>query len=225
MTLAELLEALRIRLDDTANGNLWSDETLIGFLNEAVRQATIRLRSIRDAETEAVCKITLVPGQLTYDVHPAVLSVCTATIDDRRTPLCLTTTKRLEKIEGAWYIDTDTGCPEFLVLDYTTGKLALYPRPDAAGTLNLSVWRMTLDSEQMLAEGDPPYGVHPAHHFDLLDWAEHLAYGIKDAETHDPDRSAMAEARFTAKFGRLPSALEMRLWGLQRIVGVPAEFL
>jgi hypothetical protein len=111
-------------------------------------------------------------------------------------------------------------------VDRETGKIDLWPTPQTAGTLTLSVWRAPLESEEIF-EGDFELDpvIDEAFHLDLLDWAEHWLYLTKDGETGDPERAAAAEQRFTAKFGRLPSAHEIKCWGLGKGRGQRAAFL
>lgn len=227
MTLDALRYELRVRrLDDAVAPFLWSDAELDDYLNDAVRQACIRQRLIVDAETPEVCALMLAPNQRSYAVHPAVLAVRAAAIEGNGA-LTITTLRRLARRDPDWFLDEDAcGSPEFLIVDYQQGKIALHPTPDAAATLRLCVWRTPLDEiERMQAPDDEPVAVPAGLHADLVDWAQARAYDKKDAETLDVSRGLAAEARFTATFGRLPDATEIRLWGVAPLGGVPAAFL
>lgn len=225
MTLQELMADLRRRLDDEVEPTLWSDDALRGYLNDADRQSIIRQRLLLDVTSDACCKIALVPDQQIYPLNPTVLAVRSARVVGASCdPLQIRSAKHLWRRVGDWHGTTARGAPDVLVPDLQTGAIAVYPVPAVAGELRLAVWRTRFDAELMDTDQDEPQ-TPPHQRIDLLDWAEHRAYACKDAELYDERKSNDAEARFDAKFGRLPSAHEIRLWGISPLRGTTAEFL
>lgn len=230
MTLAEALAELRgTRLDDTVQPYFWSDESLVAFLNDAVRQFCIRQRALIESANVDVCTIALVPGQRLLKLHPAVISV-------RSLRIVNTDDGQSHRPEGKplrWmdrrchdWLSNEAGCAHYWVPDYQDGYLALDRPADVAATAHLTVWRMPLDTE-VLEVADPTGEpvIAPHHHIDLLDWAEYRAFSSNDSEMRDAQKAAGAEGAFTAKVGRLPSAIEMRLWGVSPIRGTTPQFL
>lgn len=230
MTFADLLTLLRIRLDDTAQPYLYEDAGCAEALNDAQRQAAIRKRLILDNSTPDLCvfAVTAVAddtGCLSVAMHPRMLAVRTARYTGQCRPLILTTLKVMDRDYPTWP-DATADTPTHLIVDRETGKVDLWPTPAASGTLTLAVWRSPLEDEECeTADFDVEPVIDETFHRDLLDWAEHWLYLTKDGEGGDPQRAKAAEERFTAKFGRLPSAHEIKCWGLGKGRGQRAEFV
>ena len=217
------MAALRKRLDDEAAQPLYSDDDLIAALNDAVRQASIRKRLLLDRTTAECCIYAVAAGQAEVALSPAVLALRSVRWSGSDAPLTLTTLKVMDREQPCWPTD-DQDCPTMVIVDAQTGSIVLYPTPAEAGTLTCAVWRMPLEAEEMEGGGDEP--IIEAHwHRDLIDWAEHYCYLTKDSEAGDPARAEAAAQRFTAKFGRLPSAMEIRMWGLKHRSGQTAQLL
>lgn len=229
MQLDDLLTLLRAdRLDDNALPQLWSDDDLVGYLNDAQRQVCIRQRLLIESTNAKICTYRIQAGQRLVKLHPSILSVRNAHFlgsdGNQRCMMKGTTARRLWKRCPHWEID-DSGLPEWWVPDYQNGYLALSRTPEAAGTLQLSCWRSPLDEELFSLTGCKRPIVGEQWHIDLLDWAEYRAYGRHDADTERSEKAEQAEQAFTAKIGRLPSAIEIRLWGVSKLVGVGADFV
>lgn len=226
MTLDDLeLILRRERLDDTVVPYRHSAEAVMSALNDAQRQAAIRKRLVLDRTTEDVCTYAVAVDGDTVTLHPRVLAVRSARWSETSpaAPLTLTTLKVMDKDCPAW-TEADSATPTAVIVDAETGKLVLYPPTDTAGTLTLSVWRSPLESEEMEDGEDEPI-IDETFHRDLIDWAEHLLFLGKDGEEGDTQRSNAAEQRFTAKFGRMPSAHEIKCWAISPSRGQRAEFL
>lgn len=222
MDWAEARRELRqSRLDDSVAGELWSDEELLSFYNDSIRQWCMRTRCLIDSTTPAVCQRPVVAGQQSIRLHPSILAVRMVTPATGCEDLTGWTAKRVSRERPRWHLPdpSDTAGPEFWIPDWQDGWL-WFDRPfQAPTTLHLSVWRVPTDAEQIESDGDEP-PIPLAHHVDLLDWCEYRAYSKRDAETVDNARADRALMVFEAKAGRLPTAAEMRLWGVQRHRGV-----
>lgn len=228
MDAGDLVARFRVRVDDSTNPPLYSDEVAYGFLNDAVRQAAIRKRLLLDATTEAVCVYDVegdddAEGSASVSIHDRVLAIRSARWSGSTTPLCLTTLKVLDKDRPEWPSQV-ANVPTHLIVDRQTGKVDLWPAPAEDGTLRMCVWRLPLESEEVEGESDEPI-VDAVFHTELIDWMAHLAYLQKDSETEDQQRAVMAERRFTETFGRLPSAHEIKCWGLSPPRGQRPAFI
>lgn len=224
MDLDALIGALRLeRLDDTVTPPQYTTEVLTRAFNDAVRQVCIRKRLLLDRSTRQCCTVAIAADQASFRLHPRVLAIRSARFTGQRYPLRLTTLKVMDRDHPTWP-DAPTGTPQAIIVDADTGKGVLWPTPDTAGTLQLAVWRVPLESEEMEDGADEPV-IADHMHYDLLDWAEHLAYLTKDGEKGDAERAEAAASRFGAKFGRLPSAHEIQRWGVSPPRGQRAEFL
>jgi hypothetical protein len=214
MELQDLLAALRATLDDDSGVALYSDADLTRFLNNAVREACLRTRGIKDdAESNpALCEIALVAGTARYAHDATILVVRSAIVEGASQRLYPLTARAMDQRCPGWDNgDAPTGTPEFLITDLEAKSLRLYPTPDASGVLRLRVWRAPSEDEAMETEGDEPVLALPDQE-NLIHWAAHEAYLKKDGEKYDPERAAAHETLFTQRFGPRPSAHDMARW-------------
>ena len=109
MTLAELRARLRIRLDDTALPYKWLDSDLDLYLNEALTETCIRTQALVDRETAELCRITLVSGQVWYNLDPRIIQVHRATLAGESTPMRKTDAHELDQHAVGW--ESDSGKP------------------------------------------------------------------------------------------------------------------
>lgn len=218
MLVSQLLQAFRIRVDDRTEDFLWPDDWFIVALNEAVDEACIRARLLSDSTTPAICQVTTVADQMVYQLDPRVIDVDMVKLEPMRCGLELTTYERMIELQArsnglpgrplAYAID---GLPQQglrLLLDRPMDPAA-YP------TFNLSVKRLPLQPLRLPAVGPPPIDdtpeINPTLHRALLHWVAHLAYDTRDADAGSAQRSAEAEARFEARFGKRQSAKNERV--------------
>jgi len=229
VTLADLLNELRVsRLDDAVQPYLWSDDELVSFLNDAVRQVCIRQRCLLES-TQSFCTINVAAGTQLVPVDPHILAIRFLRQDGSTSNMqpAGITSKRFFKLHATWDTDTDTtGDLEYWVPDYQNGFIALFPLPTADIVLKLNVWRLPIEDEELtLADPTAEPVVNPAWHVDLLDWVVYRAFSKPDSDTEQQARATAAAQTFTAKVGRLPSATEIRLWGVSPIVGSLPQFV
>lgn len=207
MTLGDLLELLREsvlndrtdRVDGSAD-YLWSDKTLVTFINEAQRKFAVEGLVLRDARTDEVTKITLVEGQTLYTLHEAVIAVISAKMADQQADI----TRVGHSVFAAYRAPTDSWVdPQgFTVLSpgptlaYSTDEgladdaddtlsqivLRIYPAPTAAQAgqvLRLRVVRkpiVKLVETELAAVPEIPED----HHIEMLDHAAYLALRVID---------------------------------------------
>ncbi len=213
MTLKQLRDLLRgQRLDDVPAPQLWSDADLNHYLNEAEREAAIRMRCLTDSTTFT---LTLVSGRRFYALDPLILEVFEARLGGKPAPLYKTSQHELD--QNVWDWQTHTGDVSHWFME-NWNQLGVYRTPgaeQAGGVITLSVVRRPLVD----MEGDDDEPEIPEHfHADLLDWAEHLAFLKNDADTFNKARADAAEARFVGRCGMRPSAnvLTQRAYRPQR---------
>jgi hypothetical protein len=208
MKLSDLLSELRDnklndRHESTGDDDrLWSDTTLVRYINEAQRRFARRSFVLRDATTPEVVNLTLVEGQSQYDLHPSILSVISAKVDGQQADLTRLGHSALGSYQNPCTMIWDTsswptwspGSPlayttdEQLTYDdngsLATVSLRIFPEPDADadGTLiKLRVVRMPLDeltTNNLSAVPEIPED----HHLEMLCWAAHLAFSIADED-------------------------------------------
>lgn len=222
MDLDDLLDELRNNiLNDRGastgdDDKLWSDKTLVRYINEAQRRFAKRSFILWDGTTPEVVDVPLVAAQVEYPLHPAILSVLSAKIDGSFTDLARIghsalgeyRTENVETQFNASLIGTAVGAPQaFLTDEYLSedddGNLAavtlkVYPTPrteDAGTVIKLRVARMPLDDLTTGALSAVPE-IPADHHMEMLDWAAYLALRIIDQDAGN----SKASDKFAASF-------------------------
>lgn len=198
MKLSELRDVLRAEyLDDVAEPQLWSDDTLDRCINEACGEAAFRSRILTDSLT-----VELLPEQGQYPLAAGIIDVTRVKIPNHL-PLTQVSIQDLDE-SGEW--ESRKGVPVGYVFTGKpcggSGTLIIHPIPVVAATAKLAVIRMpaaiTSDS------GTPEIPEHLHTH--LLDWAAFRAFSLRDSDSNDEARAAKHLARFEAAFGeRLPA--------------------
>jgi hypothetical protein len=214
MELTDLLTALRITLDDEIEPFLWSDETLTGYLNNAVREACLRARLLKsDADnTPALCAVAVVAGTATYAFDPSILVVRSAIFEGGGYKLYPRSALDMDRLYPGWDNgDPPTGTPCEMVMDLEQKSFQLYPTPDADATLRLRVWRVPVDAEIMAEDDDEP-AIALADPEELKHWAAYEAYLKKDGEAYDPERADAHLSTFESRFGKRPTLHDMARW-------------
>lgn len=214
MKLKDLRAVTRELLDDVTGPYLWSNDTLNRFLNNAVREACIRARLLKDdPDTQPkLCVISFDAGQRLVKYDPSILVVRSGYLTNQPHKLWAMTADSMDRYEPCWNSDNESpSCPRYLVMDIAQKVMRLYPTPDVAGTLNLRVWRVPGESERMAKDDDVP-AIQLPDMEELKHWAAHEAYMIKDTETFDPQRSANELAVFESRFGERPTLHAMARW-------------
>ncbi len=205
MNIKELIAQAREALADEVEPYLWSDESLVGYFNEAIQEACERALLIQDMTTPSVCRLGVLAGQAQYKLHPSVLQVERAALAGR--PLDETSIEDLDATMGNW--EARSGQPRQYVFMQTVGAgnpaLQLVPIPTSAGEISLRVYRGPInmlkpDSACLVPE------IPIRHHRKLVNWVARCAFLRPDADGHDADRAQMHEGYFERDFGARPDA-------------------
>jgi hypothetical protein len=203
MNTGELLSELRDNVlrdttDAVVSGNadqLWDDASLVRYLNEAQVKFAVATLCFRDETTTAVSRVTLATGVDMYALDKRVVAVYGARID--RTHLSRTTYGGLfsnsgDVTMGGVRIDSSMGGqPRQFYTDRESGKLGVYPAPDAASAGQQLVLRVARRPLVALVASnlDAVPEVDEEFHLDLVEWAAYRAL-----RNHDVDGENMAKA-------------------------------
>jgi hypothetical protein len=224
MQLSELLSELRENiLHDRSNRTagdsdlMWSDTTLVRYINEAQRRLARQGLVIRDGTTPEVTRVTLREGQEMYPLHGSIIAVISAKLsgdsadltrsghagfDAYRSPSdgYFATAPLSDKSGKPLAYSTDEYISEaFEDSTMSAATMRVYPKPSAeyAGqVINLRVVRLPVN-KLALNQCEIPE-VPEDHHFEMLDWAAYLALRIVDADAGDPVRANEFRASFEA---------------------------
>lgn len=248
MNLGQLLTQLREGIlndrTDRVSGTadyLWTDETLVLYINEAQRRFARLGLVLRDASTPEVTQVTLVAGQSIYQLHESVLGVISIKEATQQSDL-----RRIGHNALAQYrAPTDTWAdpstlyqlPPGAPLAYTTDEelssdddgssavvtLRVYPTPraeDAGKVLHLRVVRTPIEDFDVNNKGAVPE-IGRDHHLEMLDWAAYLALRIVDDDAGAAKRADVFAATFAANVKEARNSAMRKLftpmpWGFGR---------
>lgn len=203
MDLKELLEELRgniLRDISTAvpadpSSYLWSDTTLVRYINDAQSKFARRTRCLRDSTTAEVVEIALEEGVEFYALHKSVIGVMSAKLDG--SPLRRAADGPLSGSPGDVAMGDRTvqggngGRPVWYSTDESVSTLRLTPIPDASidgAVVRLRVERLPLVALSVSDKTAAPE-LQEDYHLDLLEWA-----AFKALRNHDVDGENMQKA-------------------------------
>jgi hypothetical protein len=241
MTLGDLLEELRDNIlhdrSDQVSGAsdyLWSDKTLIRYINEAQRRFARLGLVLRDASTPQCCTVKLASGQIMYPLDPSVVAVISAqytgdpgdlaraghaALSTYHTPdpyffnpAYLSTLPPGKPL--AYSTDEEVRPDENGSLSVVTMRVYPAPLPTYVAPLKLRVARLPINKLCELA--DVPE-IPEDHHIDMLDWAAYRALRIVDHDKGDAARAAEFQAAFAAHVEEAKKTAQLRMF-------VPMQF-
>jgi hypothetical protein len=203
MLAADFIAEFRRVMDDTARGYLWEDEEIVTYLNSAVDEACERALLLEDRSTECCCRIDIEPGEVVYQLHPAVLKVKRVALDGR--PLAVTSEEELDCQSPGW--EGRTGAPRaYFLTGQRHVQMHLAPRPTVAATLALTVYRTPLRPVPLTGYDKAAIELPELYHLRLMPWLYRCALLKVDTEVHNPIKAAEHEAIFERSFGARPDA-------------------
>ncbi|CAM5591533.1 phage adaptor protein [Rhodanobacter lindaniclasticus] len=216
MNTGALLAACREMLNDLAQPYGWDDAQLVRYLNNAVGEACLRARLLKDdaSTLPELCVYPVEAGESLIRLRPEVIVVRSGRLAGQPHKLWALTSKSMDRLHGNWEDESrppDT--PQHLVMDVARKTVRLWPTPAANGELHLRVWRMPLARERLCVDqpkGEPVVDVPNIE--DLKHWVGHEAYLTKDGERNDPAASALHLTLFENRFGERPTLHEMARW-------------
>lgn len=249
MILRDLLSELRTnilndRSDRTAGTSdyLWTDETLIRYINEAQRRFAVRTYVLRDSTTAEVVNVTLKTGVTQYALHPSIIAVLSAMRDGQLADLTrighsalsgLVPSGSMSIVDPSSFTALSPGPPLGYSTDETIAEdddsafgavsLRVYPAPSAAVNNTLLKLRVVRKPIEQLTANN--LGASPEipedHHLEMLDWAAYLALRIVDDDAGNPKRAAEFAQSFEAHVNEarklvLRKLFAPRRWGFGR---------
>lgn len=214
-TLQTLIKRCRQRLDDfggypdsdgweTDDAEcLWSNEELVGYLNEA-EEELCRVAAIDDRATAKVVDYTIAAGENTITLHPAILTIEGVLLGSTNKWLTKTTEAKAAEVE--WEDDT----PKFWITNRNTDYLTVFPTPTADDTLKLHVTRLPVKELSWTQRKFQSPEVNARFHLDLVFYVTYLAWLKEDPDAEDPDRAGGALSSWLARVGQPAGAFSER---------------
>jgi len=190
----DLLELFRLETDDISEPYLWSDKEFYTYLNDAHNMFVKRIGGIAD-NTSAITKITYKIGDTFLKYDERILRI-KGVVDAYNRKV---TIRNLDNFEDGATLSDDygsmvnagindgrSGPVRYIITDIEDSKFRLYPLPDAAGYLRLSVSRRPL---RPIVDEEGTIEIPFFHRLALLDWVKYKAYMKQDVETFDKSKS------------------------------------
>ena len=188
-----LVALFRSEMDDLVEAYLWTDEEILGYVDDAQKMFCRKTDGISDATTPAVTRIAAVANTDWVDLHPSILKIRAVTRTDSGRPLELLNDE--DMAPRGWYFDQRPGYIKALVVGAEAHKGRVWPLSAETVTVALKVFRLPLSP---IIDFDQALEVDEEHHRHLLLWCKHLAYSKQDSEAFDKTKAAEFEKRFYA---------------------------
>jgi len=227
MNYGELLSELRnnILRDKSSlvagtSDQLWSDETLLNYINQACFIMARRSMCLRDDSTPAITQIKLKLGQTEYPLDKRVLGVYSVRFDQDSFDL-----GRIGHFQLNTYMPPDTlwfdinvsatlapGRPQYVATDESIETLRVYPAPDAENvgkTLYMRVARLQKD-EPSLDNLDAVPEFFEEYHMYLLEWAAYRALSNHEVDGEDQGRADKHKQNFEDHLFRVTQDVRRR---------------
>lgn len=202
MKLRDLILIFRTDADDFGDPQLWKDEEIVRYLNEAEEEAALRKHLLYDDYTVALTQLTFPTDTPRLKRDPRMFEVTKAFVSrpglnrDRRR-LHLWDRDTLDARLPNWR--RDRGMPDVIVIDDTSITLAgAIERPYV---VDLEGYRLPLVPMQLEDADTVEPEIARVHHRMLVHWALHRGYQKPDSETLNPGKATSALADFEAYFG------------------------
>lgn len=223
MNLNELLHELRTNMlrdvSDAVSADeddlLWTDPSLVRYLNDGYFRFCRLTEYIQDATTPAVVEIALQTGVVDYPMHPSVLRVMSAQLGNMTIPVSSYDTYAGTQEDTAAltrHIVSDKTGLYGVIPDYGIGSLRTIgvPGDDEDGkTLRLRVRRYPinkLDLNAPEAELELPEHMH----LDIAEWAAFRAYRNHDADAEAGAKASAHSTRFQRAVDEAKAELKVR---------------
>lgn len=205
MQLSDLISRFRALANDKVEPYFIDDASVINWLNDAVNEACIRGRLLRESQNPDVCHIAVTSGTAKYPLHESLYELSRIWFEPvdgtQGSYLALMSAENLDHRYKCDNWKLMQGMPQFAIQD--DKGIRLVPIPSVEGELQLEGYRVALVPLQN--EMDVPE-INQIHHVHLIQWVLHQAFNVPDAEFFDPNRSALAEQVFTEYFGSRPDS-------------------
>ncbi len=214
MNTSELLSLYRSEMADEAAPYLWSDADVFGYFDDAQKMFCRKTDGIADASTEAVVKLSVVPGTDWVATHPSILRI--------RTAIRVDTGRSIEVINQddmparRWYFDGVTSSIKALIIGMEAGKARVFPKSNETVDVMLTVFRLPL--EKITDAGDQAFEIAEEHHPHLLLWAKHRSYLKQDTETYDRTKAGEFETKFFAYCAQVKAEERRKAFKVRSVV-------
>lgn len=200
MNSLELMQQFRRDIDDVADPKLWSDGEVAYYANDAQRMFCRLTNGISDSSSIA-CDLDVVVGQVEFDLHPSIMRIRRAmrSSDGRQVQIL-----NVDDVDQMGHrLNKRSGPVDSMIIgmDENAGRWGVVP--SIKDTITLTVFRLPLNTIKPIDPAVPladqkkvKLEIPEQHHWHLLMWMKHLAYGRQDSDTYDARKADINERAF-----------------------------
>lgn len=202
MISGELYELFRSDVVDEVAPFLWTDTEVFRYMNDAYRQFVRLTGGVADA-TSDLTQVSVVSGEAFADVSPLILRFRQAYMIGTGNEIEVVNQEDAHRFRRADYSasrivinDMTPGPVRYMVVGQERNKVRWVQLPMADGVVQLSVYRLPLDT---IVEGNMSFAfpdIGDEHIEFLLLWMKARAYGKQDAETFNTGKRDEYKAEF-----------------------------
>lgn len=200
MNSTELYDTFRSDVVDTARPYFWTDDDVWRYAADAHRMFLRLTGGVSDFLSEA-CEIPVVAGEPIVELHPSLLRIMNASLRSTKRDIDVINPTDVAKMRTTDYgqikqliMDEKTGPVRYFVLGLQKGYARLVQVPLEDDFIDLQIYRLPLKAidgpDQEITD------IEEDHHMHLIDWMKHLAYKKQDADTYNPQASALGAQDF-----------------------------
>lgn len=204
MNLRQIIERFRRDVKDTAEPYLVDPDDAVRYLNQAISEISRRTRCLVDS-TNFVASV--VSGDPIVSIDQRIISIRRARLASSSAPLTKMTVREMDEMYPGWDRSSTPSTPMFVIVDYQTDALYLYPTPRINDELAITATREPL--EEVNNNSDIPE-IPGRWHEGAINWMRYRAYDNDDSDLYDPAKAAKALALFETEFGPISSAVNER---------------
>lgn len=208
MTVTELYNLFRNDVMDVVKPHLWTDDEVYSYMDDAYKMFVRKTDGIPDVTSE----VTVVPvtaGQEYADVSPLIYKFREATLKSNGRKLIIANNEDLSRIvrvdDYGQNLSAGVNRPGRLThmligleRNAKRGIVRWAGIPEVDDTVNLSVYRLPLNTIKKGVCEDALDEILEEHHVWLLHWMRHRAYSKDDSETLNKGMSQDNAASFLA---------------------------
>ena len=201
----QLLEFFRRDMDDEVEPQLWSDDNILDYLDEAQAEFCELVDVLAADITIAYTATDVATAGGYVDIPHEITRVRSAELLGVRKYLILANQEEFEDnpqrfVDNDYGLDArnsewkdDTGEPRALITDMVSKQVRLYPIPTTDDTISMRVFRKATTSP---LDGDDLEVTDNQHLRAILIKARSLAFLKQDSETYEPQESEKLEQIF-----------------------------
>ena len=189
-----VVDRFRSDVDDLATPQLWADDDVFDYLDDAQKMFCRRAWGLGDVSSP-ITKLAIPIGITRIALSDRVLKVRSAYRTSDGRPVEILNYEDLGRL--GLRIDGHSGLIQYLIIGMEPHIAVPYPVPSAVDTVQLVIDRLPLTD---ITSVDAPQvmEIDSHHHRHLTLWMRHLAYSKQDSETSNQKKADKYEADFLA---------------------------